>query len=77
MDNIARGEGYPAAGGSWRTVIGDFNGDGYADYMDLWTSTGAYWLHNNLQNHTFVPPGQDSGTGTVLAGPTWRVLGSR
>jgi FG-GAP-like repeat len=77
MDNIARGEAYPAAGGSWRTVVGDFSGDGYADYMDLWTDTGAFWLHNNLQNNTFVAPGQNSGTGTVLAGPTIRILGSR
>jgi hypothetical protein len=77
MDNVSRGTGYPAAGGFYRTVIGDFSGDGYADYMDLWTDTGAYWLHNNLQNGTFVAPGSNSGTGFAQAAPTRRILGSR
>jgi hypothetical protein len=80
MDNVARGGGQASTGGSFRTVIGDFNGDGFADYMDLWTATGAYWLHNNLANPlvvSFVPPGSNSGTGTMWVYPTGRIFGSR
>jgi hypothetical protein len=76
MDNVPRGGGQTSAGGSWRTVVGDFSGDGYAEYADLWTDSGGFWLHYyNPINGTFVPSGASSGFGQ--ADPSKQILGSR
>jgi hypothetical protein len=77
MDNMNWGSGQASAGGAWRTMVGDFTGDGWADYADLWADTGSFWLHANLNNRTFVPPGQSSGYGAALGGSGYQVLASR
>lgn len=32
----------------WRTLIGDFTGDGFADYADYNRETGSFWIHANI-----------------------------
>jgi hypothetical protein len=63
------------ASSGWETIIGDFTGDGRADYADRSTVSGTFYIHQNLGNGTFAVP--DWGVGNSAAGATWTILGSR
>jgi len=56
----------------WQVLIGDFTCDGRADYADLHTASGNFWIHQNLGNGTFSGSNWASGTATVGSG--WEVL---
>jgi hypothetical protein len=72
------GAGQPTGGTSWHTIFGDFNGDGYTDFADLYEPTGQFWMHLNLANGGFTPPGQSWGSiGMAAPGTDWEILGSR
>jgi hypothetical protein len=76
MDNVSHVEGQTSAGSNWRTVVGDFSGDGYAEYADLWVPSGGFWTHNYMTaTESFVPSGSSSGFGQ--ADPSKVILGSR
>jgi hypothetical protein len=45
------------------TLVGDFTGDGYADYIDYNTTTGDFWIHQNLKNGGFAGYGYNWGSG--------------
>ncbi len=57
------------------TLVGDFTGDGYADYADHSLSTGAFWVHENYRDGTFAPWGVGWGSGQTCTGPGCVVLG--
>lgn len=46
------------------TLVGDFTGDGFADYIDYNTTTGDFWIHQNLKDGTFAGYGHNWGSGT-------------
>ena len=58
-------------------LVGDFTGDGYADYADREPSTGHFFVHENLRNGRFAGAGINWGTGRTCAGPACEVLGYR
>jgi hypothetical protein len=39
--------GRSAVGAAWRLLVGDFNADGYADFIDHHTPSGQFWVHSN------------------------------
>ena len=68
------GQGYGAAG--WKVIVGDFTGDGRADFADLNTATGEFWVHLNYGNGTFQPQGTSSGYARSYRPNTdWKFLG--
>ena len=73
---VEMSSGYnPAAGGSWTTMIGDFDGDGRADFADLLYpggNIGYFWKHRN--EGTYFGP--DYGPRVDTSGaPNWRMIG--
>jgi hypothetical protein len=61
-------------GPAWEVMIGDFTGDGWADYADRWLSAysndpshSAFYVHENLRNGSFAPSGTNWGIGKPLA----------
>jgi hypothetical protein len=77
---------FAAAGTNWGTgttcgnrdctvLVGDFTGDGYADYADHDTSSGEFWIHENLRNGKFNGAGTNWGTGTTCFGDNCGLLG--
>ena len=57
------------AGADWMTIVGDFTGDGWCDYADVYLPFGMFWVHKNLNaappaplvNGGFRPQGLDDG----------------
>jgi hypothetical protein len=39
---------HTATGGDWRTVVGDFNGDGFVDVVDYHVPSAHFWVHPNI-----------------------------
>jgi hypothetical protein len=59
------------AGGSGSLLVGDFTGDGRADYLDHRTESGDFWIHENLGG-SFSE--SDWAVGRVAGAPAWRIL---
>jgi hypothetical protein len=62
----------PTAG--WEVLVGDFNGDGWADYADRYVANGDIYIHTNNHNGTWQPSGTQWGQGTTLAGANIETL---
>ncbi|HUP56689.1 MAG TPA: VCBS repeat-containing protein, partial [Bdellovibrionota bacterium] len=65
---------------NWKTVLGDFDNDGYTDYADLYVgpgpTSGHFWIHRNLRNGTFTPGGQAAGEAqSFRPDASWKILG--
>jgi hypothetical protein len=58
----------------WETLVGDFDGDGWADYADRYVANGDIYIHRNLHNGTWQPAGTNWGSGTTLAGANIETL---
>jgi hypothetical protein len=39
---------HTAIGSDWRTVVGDFTGDGYVDIVDYHVPSSHFWVHANI-----------------------------
>jgi hypothetical protein len=39
---------HTAAGGDWRTIVGDFTGDGLVDIVDYHVPSAHFWVHANI-----------------------------
>ncbi len=61
--NRAWGYGKSNVTTPFATLVGDFTGDGYADYIDYNTTTGDFWIHQNLKNGAFDGYGHNWGSG--------------
>jgi hypothetical protein len=59
---------------AFTTLVGDYNGDGLADYADLNKATGQFYIHLNLGGGSFNPITCGSGLYTASAG--WAVMGT-
>jgi hypothetical protein len=62
----------PTAG--WEALVGDFDGDGWADYADRYVANGDIYIHTNNHNGTWQPSGVNWGSGTTLAGANIETL---
>lgn len=71
LEEAAAGIGVASRSSS---AMGDFTGDGYADYADLSTSTGQFWIRRNYRDGTFMPFITNWGYGRAAAGAGWRTL---
>jgi hypothetical protein len=66
--------------GSGSSALPDFNGDGYADFADLYLPTGHFWVHASKQNGNTCPAsgtfcGDNAAEGDVVAQSSdWGVL---
>lgn len=62
-------------GTNWRLVVADFNGDGRADFADVYTPTNDFWVHRNLGGTSPKFSGADWGYGNGYGNePTWKLL---
>jgi hypothetical protein len=66
---------YPNAGLNWYPLVGDFTGDGCADYANLYTPTGQFYVVEHQSCTTFPAAPPTWGIGTVTVGVDWRILG--
>jgi hypothetical protein len=41
-------------GPDWRVLVGDFTGDGLADYADQYVPLGIMWIHRNIGSPSFA-----------------------
>jgi hypothetical protein len=57
------------------TIFGDFDGDGWADYVDVQRQTGDFWVHLNNRNGTFAPVNMHWGSGLFTSSPGFSILG--
>jgi hypothetical protein len=55
----------------WQTLIGDFDGDGLADYADRAFDTGALFVHLNTGTGFSTA---NFETATTMGGPSWETL---
>jgi hypothetical protein len=39
---------HTATGSDWRTIVGDFTGDGYVDIVDYHVPSAHFWVHANI-----------------------------
>ncbi|MBV8756139.1 MAG: hypothetical protein JO257_02620 [Deltaproteobacteria bacterium] len=53
---------------------GDYDGDRFADYVDLHPSTGQYWIHLNKRDGSFAGAGMNYASGQVQAEDRWEIL---
>jgi hypothetical protein len=49
------------------SLLADFTGDGFADYADHRTVTGAFFIHENYRDGSFAPLGVNWGVGHTCA----------
>jgi hypothetical protein len=70
--NWATGMSNTGGGSSWQVLTGDFTGDGKADFVDIHTGNGNYYIHRNLGNGTFETT--NWSTGTLRAGADFEQL---
>lgn len=61
------------AGPYWTTLVGDFNGDGHADYADWNRESGYFWVHAATGSGTFYL--NNWGEGRSAYGADWTILG--
>jgi hypothetical protein len=58
----------------FKMIVGDFTGDGFADFADYKPTTGEFWIHRNLRNGTFDAADYGYGKG-FRPDLTWKLLG--
>ena len=78
-DNWAIGRTMPnLQNGEWTVLIGDFTGDGYADFADFHRPSGTFWVHENYRNGAFSPFGVNWGWGQAMPETEdWMILGKQ
>ena len=52
-----------AGGVEYATIVGDFTGDGFADFADVSRTYHTFYVHENLRNGAFAGFGVNWGTG--------------
>jgi hypothetical protein len=80
-DNVGSGDFSPVVsaykavmvGSGWKPIFGDFTGDGKADYADLQTTSGYFWMHRNLGGS--FDPGDWGWAQHYRPDASWRILG--
>jgi hypothetical protein len=55
----------------WEWLVGDFNNDCYADYLEHYRPDGTFFVHENYKDGGFAPWGTNIASGQTKIGAGW------